>query len=170
MNGLLKTAQGVPPGVATTLLPPQEYTLKVEAMKCLVAILRSMGDWMNKQLRIPDSYTLKSSESEENNREGTPELPNGDSEKPTDGVDSHPEPVSEVSEAAALEQRRAYKLELQVSTFPYMAFHCSYKFCVFLPLFHLNLNNKHIYKILAGRHIAFQSKAQERDRVPHKSR
>ncbi|CAN6466526.1 unnamed protein product [Victoria cruziana] len=113
VNGLLKTAQGVPPGVATTLLPPQEYTLKVEAMKCLVAILRSMGDWMNKQLRIPDSYTLKSSESEENNREGTPELPNGDSEKPTDGVDSHSEPVSEVSEAAALEQRRAYKLELQ---------------------------------------------------------
>ncbi|KAF3790233.1 Brefeldin A-inhibited guanine nucleotide-exchange protein 2 [Nymphaea thermarum] len=113
VNGLLKTAQGVPPGAATTLLPPQEYTLKVEAMKCLVAILRSMGDWMNKQLRIPDPNSVKRSEADENNREGTPDFPNGDTEKPTDGVDSHTEPANEVSEAAALEQRRAYKLELQ---------------------------------------------------------
>ncbi|KAI8025525.1 Brefeldin A-inhibited guanine nucleotide-exchange protein 3 [Camellia lanceoleosa] len=35
VNGLLKTAQGVPPGVATTLLPPQEATMKLEAMKSL---------------------------------------------------------------------------------------------------------------------------------------
>ncbi|KAL4352779.1 hypothetical protein GQ457_06G044200 [Hibiscus cannabinus] len=38
VNGLLKTAQGVPSGTATTLLPPQEATMKLEAMNCLVAI------------------------------------------------------------------------------------------------------------------------------------
>ncbi|PPD91846.1 hypothetical protein GOBAR_DD11205 [Gossypium barbadense] len=69
VNGLLKTAQGVPPGVATTLLPPQEATMKLEAMRCLVAILRSMGDWMNQQLRIPDPYSTKRFEDVENSPE-----------------------------------------------------------------------------------------------------
>ncbi|KAG8096800.1 hypothetical protein GUJ93_ZPchr0013g34493 [Zizania palustris] len=83
VNGLLKTAQGPPAGVTTTLVPPQDTTMKSEAMKCLVAILRSMGDWMNMQLRIPDPDSPKL------------KMSNG------------------VSEAASLEQRRAYKMELQ---------------------------------------------------------
>ena len=73
VNGLLKTAQGPPAGVPTTLVPPQDTTMKSEAMKCLVAILRSMGDWMNKQLRIPDPAS-PIVESEKNDNDGGNEL------------------------------------------------------------------------------------------------
>ncbi|XP_068649734.1 brefeldin A-inhibited guanine nucleotide-exchange protein 2-like [Aristolochia californica] len=114
VNGLLKTAQGVPPGVTTTLLPPQEVTMKLEAMKCLVAILRSMGDWMNRQLRIPDNQSPKKSEVSESDVEsGNNLLANGEVEESSEAVDSQSEASNEVSEAEALEQRRAYKLELQ---------------------------------------------------------
>lgn len=115
VNGLLKTAQGVPPGVVTTLLPPQEATMKLEAMKCLVAILRSMGDWMNKQLRIPDPHSTKKIESTENSPEpGNLPMANGNGDEPVEGSDSHSEASSEASDALTIEQRRAYKLELQV--------------------------------------------------------
>lgn len=114
VNGLLKTAQGVPPGVATTLLPPQEVTMKLEAMKCLVAILQSMGDWMNKQLRIPDPHSTKKIEATENSSEpGSLPMVNGNGDEPVEGSDSHSE-ASEASDAVTIEQRRAYKLELQV--------------------------------------------------------
>ncbi|PWA72449.1 Armadillo-like helical [Artemisia annua] len=116
VNGLLKTAQGVPPGVATTLLPPQAMTMKLEAMKCLVAVLKSMGDWMNKQLRIPDPYSTKKVELVENSAEhGNPPMDNGiaNENEPVEGSDSHSEASSEVSGASVIEQRRAYKLELQ---------------------------------------------------------
>lgn len=116
VNGLLKTAQGVPPGVATTLLPPQEATMKLEAMRCLVSILRSIGDWMNKQLRIPDPHSTKKSEANENSSEpGALPMANGNGEEPVEGSDSHSEALSEASDALTIEQRRAYKLELQVS-------------------------------------------------------
>ncbi|XP_059458608.1 brefeldin A-inhibited guanine nucleotide-exchange protein 2 [Corylus avellana] len=114
VNGLLKTAQGVPPGVATTLLPPQEVTMKLEAMKCLVAILRSMGDWMNKQLRIPDPHSTKKFEAAENGPEsGSIPIANGNGDESVEGSDSHSEASSEASEVLTIEQRRAYKLELQ---------------------------------------------------------
>ncbi|ONK80046.1 uncharacterized protein A4U43_C01F13190 [Asparagus officinalis] len=115
VNGLLKTAQGPPPGVPTTLVPPQDVTMKNEAMKCLVAILKSMGDWMNKQLRIPDPLSPKSYETLENNDEGGSDVfvPNGYVEEVAEGMESHSEFANGVSEAASLEQRRAYKLELQ---------------------------------------------------------
>ncbi|TYG93224.1 hypothetical protein ES288_A11G093600v1 [Gossypium darwinii] len=114
VNGLLKTAQGVPPSTATTLLPPQEATMKLEAMKCLVAILKSMGDWMNKQLRIPDPHSTKRFEAVENSSEpvNVP-LANGNGDEPVEGSDSHSETSSEASDALSIEQRRAYKLELQ---------------------------------------------------------
>ncbi|KAM5554931.1 brefeldin A-inhibited guanine nucleotide-exchange protein 2 [Rosa sericea] len=114
VNGLLKTAQGVPPGVATTLLPPQEANMKLEAMRCLVAILRSIGDWMNKQLRIPDPHSTKKSEVNENSSElGALPMANGNGEESVEGSDSHSEASSEASDALTIEQRRAYKLELQ---------------------------------------------------------
>lgn len=114
VNGLLKTAQGVPPGTATTLLPPQEATMKLEAMKCLVAVLRSMGDWMNKQLRIPDPHSTKKLEADENNPEpGTLPLANGNGDDSAEASDSHSEASGESSDALTIEQRRAYKLELQ---------------------------------------------------------
>lgn len=115
VNGLLKTAQGAPPGVTTTLLPPQEVTMKLEAMKCLVAILRSMGDWMNKQLRIPDPHSTKKSEAADSSPEsGSHPMANGNGDEHVEGSDSHPEASSEASDVLTIEQRRAYKLELQV--------------------------------------------------------
>ncbi|KAK3036128.1 hypothetical protein RJ639_031709, partial [Escallonia herrerae] len=114
VNGLLKTAQGVPPGAATTLLPPQDVTMKLEAMICLVAILKSMGDWMNKQLRIPDPYSAKKFEAAENSYEpGSLPIANGNGDEPAEGSDSQSEASSEISDVSTIEQRRAYKLELQ---------------------------------------------------------
>ncbi|KAI7749932.1 hypothetical protein M8C21_024882, partial [Ambrosia artemisiifolia] len=116
VNGLLKTAQGVPPGVATTLLPPQDITMKLEAMKCLIAVLKSMGDWMNKQLRIPDPHSTKKLELADNIPEtGNPSIEDGitNEHELVEGSDSQSEPSSEASDALAIEQRRAYKLELQ---------------------------------------------------------
>lgn len=118
VNGLLKTAQGVPPGVTTTLLPPQDAVLKLEAMKCLVAILKSMGDWMNKQLRIPDPYSPKKIEPTENGSEsGNLPMPNGNVDESVKESDTHSEVSSEASDVSTIEQRRAYKLELQVNYF-----------------------------------------------------
>ncbi|KAG6519455.1 brefeldin A-inhibited guanine nucleotide-exchange protein 2-like isoform X1 [Zingiber officinale] len=128
VKGLLKTAQGPPPGTPTTLVPPQNVIMKFEAMKCLVAILRSMGDWMNKQLRIPDLYSQKTetvnpspqkldaadprskkTETAEHNGGGV-ELPLtiGNSDESAELSNSH-----SASEVASIEQHRAFKLELQ---------------------------------------------------------
>ncbi|MCH90840.1 brefeldin A-inhibited guanine nucleotide-exchange protein 2-like [Trifolium medium] len=114
VNGLLKTAQGVPPGVTTTLLPPQEATLKLEAMKCLVDVLKSMGDWMNKQLRIPDSHSAKKVETADNSYDaGGSGMANGNGVESVEGSDSHSEIPNDTSDVSTIEQRRAYKLELQ---------------------------------------------------------
>lgn len=114
VNGLLKTAQGVPSGVTTSLLPPQESSMKLEAMKCLVAVLKSMGDWMNKQLRIPDPHSPKRLEVLENGSESiSASLANGIVNEHSEGSELQPETSSEVSDVSTIEQRRAYKLELQ---------------------------------------------------------
>lgn len=112
VNGLLKTAQGVPPGSATTLLPPQDAAMKLDALKCLVGLLRSMGDWMNRQLRIPDSQNVEAEDVSVDYVNGASSANEG-GEESVDGREHHPEAGSEMSEAATFEQRRAYKLELQ---------------------------------------------------------
>lgn len=111
VNGLLKTALGPPSGSTTTLSPIQDLTFRLESVKCLVSIIKSMGAWMDQQLIIGDISTPKSSESEfsaenqaiSNGEEGT--IPD---------YELHPETNSGLSDAAAFEQRRAYKLEFQV--------------------------------------------------------
>uniref|UniRef100_A0A6N2L832 SEC7 domain-containing protein n=1 Tax=Salix viminalis TaxID=40686 RepID=A0A6N2L832_SALVM len=114
VNGLLKTAQGAPPGTATTLLPPQEVTMKLEAMKSLVAILKSMGDWMNKQLRIPDPHSAKKPDAAENiPGPGSLPMANGNGDEAVEGLDSHSETSTEASDVSTIEQQRAYKLEFQ---------------------------------------------------------
>ncbi|XP_020576341.1 brefeldin A-inhibited guanine nucleotide-exchange protein 2-like [Phalaenopsis equestris] len=113
VNGLLKTAQGHS-GAATTFVPPQDAMMKLEAMRCLVAILRSMGEWMNKQMRIPDPHASSCIESISGNviisMGGLP-LENGNIEDPAERVDS--ETINGVSEAAVLEQCQDYELGLQ---------------------------------------------------------
>ncbi|KAL0913421.1 hypothetical protein M5K25_016882 [Dendrobium thyrsiflorum] len=113
VNGLLKTAQGAHSGVVITLVAPQDAMMKLEAMRCLVAILRSMGEWMNKQMRIPDPHALSRVETIAGNVESTGGLPmeNGKIENP-EGVDS--ETINgRVSEAAEIEQCQAYMVDLQ---------------------------------------------------------
>jgi brefeldin A-inhibited guanine nucleotide-exchange protein len=69
-----------------------------------------MGAWMDQQLRLGDSFVLKSSDSDatENHL-----ILNGEDGTVSDN-ELHPELNSEHSDAATLEQRRAYKIELQV--------------------------------------------------------
>ncbi|KAJ7555894.1 hypothetical protein O6H91_05G059700 [Diphasiastrum complanatum] len=117
VNGLLKTAQGVPSGAETTLNAVQDTALKLTAMKCLIGVLRSMGDWMNCQLRITDSSFSKISDTEESPSEtenaGSVIAVEGEDESSDAAeIQSH-ENGLETSVAATLEQRRAYKLELQ---------------------------------------------------------
>lgn len=115
VNGLLKTAQGVHPGAITTLSPTQDATFKLEAIKCLVGICRSMGVWMNKQLRISDSSLPRNSQTDDVNVDpgNTVLSSNGIREEATNGMTFHAEISKDISEAATFEQRRAYKLELQ---------------------------------------------------------
>ncbi|XP_042979270.1 brefeldin A-inhibited guanine nucleotide-exchange protein 1-like isoform X1 [Carya illinoinensis] len=109
VNGLLKTALGPPSGSTTTLSPAQDITFRHESVKCLVSIIKSMGAWMDQQLRLGDSYLPKNSESDTTENHLTQ---NGE-----DGIvpdyELHPEMSSEFSDAATLEHRRAYKIELQ---------------------------------------------------------
>ncbi|XP_071922663.1 brefeldin A-inhibited guanine nucleotide-exchange protein 1-like isoform X2 [Coffea arabica] len=108
VNGLLKTALGPPPGSTTTLSPVQDITFRLESVKCLVRIIKSMGLWMDQQLKVGE---LNSSMSEneilsENSATVSEEVNLADNEL-------HSEVNSEFSDAATLEQRRAYKLEIQ---------------------------------------------------------
>lgn len=104
VNGLLKTALGPPPGSATTLSPAHDLTFRLESVKCLVRIIKSMGLWMDQQLKIGDFYPPSTSDDESR----------GGDESNLSDFDLQPEAVSEFSDAATLEQRRAYKLEVQV--------------------------------------------------------
>ncbi|KAK9164767.1 hypothetical protein Syun_005669 [Stephania yunnanensis] len=110
VNGLVKTALGPPPGSTTTLSPTQDITFRHESVMCLVSILKSMGTWMDQQLQIGESYPSNSPESDVS-IENLP-TPNGDEGSVFDD-DLHSEANSELSEAATLEQRRAFKIEYQ---------------------------------------------------------
>lgn len=109
VNGLLKTALGPPSGSTTTLSQAQDMTFRHESVKCLVSIIKSMGAWMDQQLRLGDSYLPKSSETDTSENHLTL---NGEDGTVSD-YELHPEVNSEFSDAANLEQRRAYKIELQ---------------------------------------------------------
>ncbi|KAE8712834.1 Brefeldin A-inhibited guanine nucleotide-exchange protein 4 [Hibiscus syriacus] len=110
VNGLLKTALGPPPGSTTTLSAIQDITFRHGSVKCLVGIIKSMGAWMDGHLMIVDSNLHKSSEND-TSAESYATLTAEDGTLPE--CELHPEMNSEVSDAATLEQRRAYKIELQ---------------------------------------------------------
>lgn len=109
VNGLLKTAQGVPPSLETTLDAKQDQQLRLAAIKCLVGVLRSMGSWTNKQLNLIQvaAHVRAAAVSASQEKEDGDHL-GSDVGDHLDGAGS------EVSEAAHFEQRRAYKIELQV--------------------------------------------------------
>lgn len=107
VNGLLKTALGPPPGSTTTLSPVQDITFRSESVKCLVTIIKSMGIWMDQQLKVGDPNLDKVSDHE------VSEAAISVGEEGNIEYELHPEANSEFSGAAALEQRRAHKLEIQ---------------------------------------------------------
>ncbi|KAG4964167.1 hypothetical protein JHK85_039142 [Glycine max] len=110
VNGLLKTALGPPTGSTTALSPAQDITFRHESVKCLVSIIKSMGAWMDQQIRIGDLDLAKSPESSsaaENHLILNVEEGNASDHE------LHSDVNSEFSDAATLEQRRAYKIELQ---------------------------------------------------------
>lgn len=125
VNGLLKTALGVPSGSTTTLSPAQDITFRLESVKCLVAVIKSMGAWMDQQLRIADFYPSKNPEIDTPTENHTPL--NGE-EGLTIDYELQSEVNPELSEAATLEQRRAYKIELQVRQLKWFA-----SLCIALP-------------------------------------
>lgn len=110
VNGLLKTALGPPPGSATTLSPAHDLTFRLESVKCLVRIIKSMGTWMDQQLKIGD-FCLPNTSDNENLSENQSSRGGDEGNLPEFELQS--EAISELSNAATLEQRRAYKLELQ---------------------------------------------------------
>ncbi|GFY89806.1 SEC7-like guanine nucleotide exchange family protein [Actinidia rufa] len=110
VHGLLKTALGPPPGSTTTLSPAHDLTFRLESVKCLVRIIKSMGSWMDQQLRVGDFCLPKSSDNDSLSENHA--IINGE-EGIVPDYEMHPEVNSEFSDAATLEQRRAYKLELQ---------------------------------------------------------
>lgn len=70
-----------------------------------------MGAWMDQQLIIEESYVPKSSESDVSTENHS--NPSGEDASSPD-YDLHAEANSEISDTASFEQRRAYKIELQV--------------------------------------------------------
>ncbi|XP_022727318.1 brefeldin A-inhibited guanine nucleotide-exchange protein 1-like isoform X2 [Durio zibethinus] len=112
VNGVLKTALGPPPGSTTTLSAVQDITFRHESVKCLVGIIKSMGAWMDQQLKIGDSDLHRSFQSDTSVEiHSTPAAEDG----AVPDCDLHPEMNSELSDTATLEQRRAYKIELQMT-------------------------------------------------------
>lgn len=78
-------------------------------MKCLVNIVKSTGLWMDQQLKIGETYVPNKAQGDISTE--SPSMQNGEEGTVTD-FDAEANP--EMSDAATLEQRRAYKLELQV--------------------------------------------------------
>eukprot|EP00850_Spirogloea_muscicola_P003472 SM000014S00260 [mRNA] locus=s14:364320:373142:+ [translate_table: standard] len=117
VNGLLKTAQGVPPGADTALTPQQDANLRLAAMKCLVGVMRSMGNWTNRQLRLTkQARLLEVEEQPESGEEGTEAATPVSSAthlETSEDVHASEPPELHGPDAATFEQRRNYKLEFQ---------------------------------------------------------
>ncbi|KAF0935706.1 hypothetical protein E2562_035754 [Oryza meyeriana var. granulata] len=111
VNGLLKTALGVPPGSATTLTTAQDQTFRIESVKCLATIIKSMGSWMDQQLRIGE-FSPKPSEISLNSIDN-PNILVGEDGVAVDYELQTDSGSPDLSDASSLEQRRAYKIELQ---------------------------------------------------------
>uniref|UniRef100_A0A0D9VD96 SEC7 domain-containing protein n=1 Tax=Leersia perrieri TaxID=77586 RepID=A0A0D9VD96_9ORYZ len=111
VNGLLKTALGVPPGSTTTLTPAQDQTFRIESVKCLATIIKSMGSWMDQQLRIGE-FSPKPSEASLNSIDN-PNILVGEDGSIVDYELQTDSGSADLSGASSLEQRRAYKIELQ---------------------------------------------------------
>jgi brefeldin A-inhibited guanine nucleotide-exchange protein len=111
-NGLLKTALGVPPGSTTTLTTSQDQTFRIESVKCLATIIKSMGSWMDQQLRIGD-FSPKVSEAYLNSVD-SPNILTGEDGSGIDYELQSDSGSPDITGTPSLEQRRAFKIEFQV--------------------------------------------------------
>ncbi|PIN15716.1 hypothetical protein CDL12_11652 [Handroanthus impetiginosus] len=84
-------------------------TFRHESVKCLVRIIKSMGSWMDQQLKVGEFNPPKLSDNENLSEIASYLIDDMNSAD----IELHAEANSEFSDAAILEQRRAYKLELQ---------------------------------------------------------
>nr|CAB3470896.1 unnamed protein product [Digitaria exilis] len=110
VNGLLKTDLGVPAGSTTTLTVAQDQTFRIESVKCLATIMKSMSAWMDQQLRIGEF----SPSSTENLRSmDNLNIHNGEEGSGADYELQFDTSNSDITDSSSLEQRRAYKMELQ---------------------------------------------------------
>ncbi|CAN6194277.1 unnamed protein product [Urochloa humidicola] len=110
VNGLLKTALGVPAGSTTTLTVAQDQTFRVESVKCLATIMKSMSAWMDQQLRIGE---FSPSSSENLSSVDNQNIHNGEEGSGMDYELQFDSSNSDITDSSSLEQRRAYKMELQ---------------------------------------------------------
>ncbi|KAL8143690.1 hypothetical protein V2J09_016722 [Rumex salicifolius] len=108
VNGLHKTALGPPSGSTTTLSQVQDLTFRQESVKCLVNIVKSTGLWLDQQLKVGETFVPNKTQGEIVTE--IPSIQNGEEGTVTEfEAEANPE----MSDAATLEQRRAYKLEFQ---------------------------------------------------------
>ncbi|XP_023635276.1 brefeldin A-inhibited guanine nucleotide-exchange protein 4 isoform X2 [Capsella rubella] len=112
VNGLLKTALGPPTGSSTTLSPAQDSTFRNDSVKCLVNIAKAMGNWMDQQLKVSETVWPKGSQVYASMDSNAGQI--GELEGTISDCDSQPDTTNpEAYDASMLEQRRAYKIELQ---------------------------------------------------------
>ncbi|KAL9272106.1 Brefeldin A-inhibited guanine nucleotide-exchange protein 1-like protein, partial [Drosera capensis] len=109
VNGLHRTALGPPPGSSSTLSPVQDLTFRLESVKCLVSIMKSMGIWMDQQLKVGDVFQPSKSQTEGSDHHS---LRSGEERIPAEH-EVQVEGNAELSDAATLEQRIAYKMGIQ---------------------------------------------------------
>lgn len=89
--------------------------MKFEAMKCLVVILKLMGEWLNKQLRLLVFNSLNKFEVFEIELGfGSFQLVNGNVDEFVEGLDIYFEFLGGIFDVLVIEQRRVYKFEFQV--------------------------------------------------------
>ncbi|KHG20157.1 Histidine--tRNA ligase [Gossypium arboreum] len=77
----------------------------------LVSIIKSMGAWMDQELKIFDFDLSRNFESDTSSERPSTSIVEN---RVVPDCELHPEMNFELSDIATLEQRRAYKIELQV--------------------------------------------------------
>lgn len=86
-----------------------------------------MGDWVDKQMRISDPHATNKLEEIENSPDrGSPPVVNEDGNVSIEKPATLSEVSNEAVDTLSIEQRRAYKLELQVRNCIYVFCSCNY--------------------------------------------
>ncbi|KAK5813730.1 hypothetical protein PVK06_029181 [Gossypium arboreum] len=92
----------------------QDIFLRDESVQCFVGIIKSMGAWMDQELKIGDSDLSRNFESDTSSERPSTSIVEN---RVVPDCELHPEMNFELSDTATLEQRLAYKIELQVAIF-----------------------------------------------------